>query len=397
MAFPDELARHVEQIRNRVPHIRGEESTKHALVVPLLQVLGYDVFDPREVQPEFIADFAQKRASGQAEKIDYAVCLDGKPVIFIECKSLDARLDNHDAQLARYFNATPSVRVAVLTNGVRLKVFADLQQPNIMDSSPWLDVDLLTAKPAEIEAIRRLRKMDFRPDEVVALAEEMVYYSAIVQLLSTQLRDPTESFVRWVASEIPAINRVTQKVVERLAPILRKATQAAILEHVARSFERTPAPNSPAEQEALAEDLAASETEVEVESRPGVVTTAEELACWEDISTWVREVHPEAPIAFRDSRNYFTIHQQNVRRWWLRMNVQKAPFWMAFRHVTAEELRVLAPGLEILDPGVLGDSRVALRSPADVPRLRAAIIAAHEKEAARVGGQDEAVVKEAQA
>ena len=50
MAFEEDLSRHVEQIKIRLPHVRGEEATKQALIVPLFQLLGYDVWDPREVQ-----------------------------------------------------------------------------------------------------------------------------------------------------------------------------------------------------------------------------------------------------------------------------------------------------------------------------------------------------------
>ena len=138
MAFEDDILKHVDQIKNRIPHIRGEEATKQALVIPFLQVLGFDVYDPREVQPEYIADFAKKKSNGQMEKIDYAIRINGEPAIFIECKPVDAGLDDYDTQLARYFNSTPSVRVAILTNGARFKVFTDLQQPNLMDEKPCL-------------------------------------------------------------------------------------------------------------------------------------------------------------------------------------------------------------------------------------------------------------------
>jgi predicted type IV restriction endonuclease len=112
MGFPEDLSRHAEQIIARTPHIRGEEATKHALVVPFIQLLGYDVFDPREVQPEYTADFATK-TRGQLEKIDYAIWKDGKAAIFVECKATTAELADHDGQLSRYFNATPSARVGV--------------------------------------------------------------------------------------------------------------------------------------------------------------------------------------------------------------------------------------------------------------------------------------------
>ena len=64
MTFSDDIARHVEQIRGRLSHVKGnEQATKQALVIPLLQVLGYDVFNPREVRPEYVADFAIKNGT----------------------------------------------------------------------------------------------------------------------------------------------------------------------------------------------------------------------------------------------------------------------------------------------------------------------------------------------
>lgn len=395
MAFTDDLARHAEQIKQRMPYIRGEEATKHALVIPLLQVLGYDIFNPLEVQPEYVADFARKKSSGQLEKIDYAIFLNGAPAIFIECKAVDAKLDTHDGQLARYFNATPSVRVAILTNGVRLRVFGDLQQPNMMDPAPWLDVDLLSPKAAEIDALRRFRKVDFSGDEIMSLAEEMVYFNAMTGFLGTQLRDPSEAFVRFVAGEIGAANRVTAKVVERMAPILRKAIQAAIVEHVAKSF--APATTTePQPKEATTGDsersptVGTASTEVDAEAvRSGIVTTAEELQAFEQIAAWIREVHANAAVNYRDSKSYFTLNQGNTRKWFVRFNVQKEPFWLALRHVRADEARQMAPGLDIVEEKHLGDCKVAVRGVGDLSKLRTALIAAYQRELERVADEQE--------
>lgn len=385
MGFSEDILRHAEHAKMRVPHIRGEEATKHALVVPLLQVLGYEVFDPREVQPEYTADFAKKK-SGQLEKIDYAVWLNGKPVLFVECKSVDVDLEDHDGQLARYFNATPTVRVAVLTNGIRLKVFGDLQQPNIMDASPWLDVDLTALKPAEIEALRRFRKVDFSPEELVTLAEEMVYFNAMTSFMRAQLREPTDAFVRYIAGEI-GVGRVTQKVIERLNPILRKAMQTAILDHVAKSFaDATPTPSvAPTPPQAEAKVAPKPELVPSSADSEGIVTTPEELACWEQLNAWIREARPNAELTYKDSKSYFAISQGNVRKWFIRLNVAKAPFWFVFRHLTADELRHLAPGLDVSEGTASSSARIFIRSLDELGKLRAAAIASFDREAARKG------------
>ncbi len=109
------------QILNRLPAVkgRGEEATKQALILPMLDALGYDIWNPAEVCPEYNADFAIKKL-GQKEKVDLAVLLEDVPRIYIEVKAVDVSLDGHEGQLARYFNATPSVSLAILTKGLKI-------------------------------------------------------------------------------------------------------------------------------------------------------------------------------------------------------------------------------------------------------------------------------------
>lgn len=386
MAFHDDLVAHVERIRTRIPHVQGEEATKQALVVPLLQVLGYDVFDPREVRPEYVADFAVKKA-GQFEKIDYAIFVNEAPAIFVECKPLGAPLQDHSGQLSRYFNATPSVRVGMITDGMRVRVFTDLEKPNIMDPKPWLEIDLMAIKPAELEALRRFRKADFSSNDITALAEEMVYYNTMLTFIGTQLREPSESFVRYVASEILAGGRVTIKVVERLTPILRKAIQSAIVENVARSFDPPVevAPVMVEAPQALASLVAGASSPDP--GKPSVVTTPEELESFASIAKWIGEVHPAAKIAHRDSKSYFTIHQDNLRKWFMRLMLDRKPMCVALRHIKPEEAKVLAPGIDITDGSAYGDCRLILSNLADLPKVRAAAIAAYEREANRVADE----------
>ena len=47
-------------------HAYSEEATKTALVMPFLEVLGYDVFDPREVVPEYVTDVGLKRGDKES-------------------------------------------------------------------------------------------------------------------------------------------------------------------------------------------------------------------------------------------------------------------------------------------------------------------------------------------
>ena len=71
--------------------VSTEEATKMSLIVPMFQILGYDVFNPLEFCPEYTADIGIKKG----EKVDYAILDNGEPNILIECKSCSEQLDKH--------------------------------------------------------------------------------------------------------------------------------------------------------------------------------------------------------------------------------------------------------------------------------------------------------------
>ncbi|MFA1753905.1 restriction endonuclease, partial [Xanthomonas campestris] len=88
MDFIDQLRVLATRISTTRALIQTEEATKNAMVMPLIQILGYNVFDPLEVTPEIVADVGTKKG----EKVDYAILRDGKPIILFECKKAGAEL-----------------------------------------------------------------------------------------------------------------------------------------------------------------------------------------------------------------------------------------------------------------------------------------------------------------
>jgi hypothetical protein len=211
----------------------------------------------------------------------------------------------------------------------------------------------------------------------------------MVTFVATQLGDPSEAFVRFVADEIPSVGRVTSKVVERLTPILRKAIKSAILQQFARSLDRPTEPASselPAAPPLTLTQTATPETAQTPagETREGVVTTAEELECFAIISKMIKEVNPDATVAYRDSKSYFTIIQKNVRKWFVRLGVERQPYWIAFRHMKVEEAKRLCPGVQVADGGQFGDCRFIIKTISDLTKLRSVILAAYNAELKRV-------------
>jgi len=110
MDFIDQIKTHAKTIVALKDKIQTEEGTKNALIMPFITILGYNVFNPDEVNPEFTADVGTKKG----EKVDYAIIKDGKPCILIECKSINSDLNKEQAsQLYRYFSVTPQESVSL--------------------------------------------------------------------------------------------------------------------------------------------------------------------------------------------------------------------------------------------------------------------------------------------
>jgi hypothetical protein len=91
---------------NNAYDLTNEESVKTSLVLPFIRALGYDIHNNEEVKPEYRTDLLDKR-----EKVDYAICKDGKAIILIEVKAIGNLSKRTYSQLARYFNIERDVNV----------------------------------------------------------------------------------------------------------------------------------------------------------------------------------------------------------------------------------------------------------------------------------------------
>ncbi len=56
MDLIDHLRSIAARVDNLLDHTQTEEATKTAFVLPFINALGYNVFDPTEVIPEYTAD-----------------------------------------------------------------------------------------------------------------------------------------------------------------------------------------------------------------------------------------------------------------------------------------------------------------------------------------------------
>ena len=218
MDFANKIKEFCTRIRTLKPKVKTEEATKTAMIMPFFGILGYDVFNPLEFVPEYVADVGIKKG----EKVDYAI-LDKKqcPIILIEAKCCNESLDKHGSQLFRYFSTT-SAKFGILTNGVIYQFYTDLAEQNRMDTKPFLTVNLLNLKDSDIADLYQFKKDIFTIGSVLAKAAELNYNDQIKQFLLKQLEEPDNNFVSYILTDIYA-GRRTQKVIEDFRPIVKKA------------------------------------------------------------------------------------------------------------------------------------------------------------------------------
>ncbi|MBZ4398171.1 type I restriction enzyme HsdR N-terminal domain-containing protein [Myxococcus sp. AS-1-15] len=385
MGLGEDLRLLSEQVRKRQAFIKGEEATKQALILPFIQALGYDIYDPTETQPEYVADFAKKRG-GVMEKVDYALHLKGQPALFIECKAADAVPEDHDGQLARYFNATPSVRIGVVTNGTRYRFFTDLQSSNMMDATPFMEFNVLNFTDRDVDLLRPFTKEFFDATSIQGHAEEIIFVGKVTALINELLRNPSESFVRFLLAEVELVSgRVTRNVVERFVPIVKKSIQTTLLDMMTKSIQQEIAqPNAPsAAAPSPAEALQRTAEVADGPVVPQIETTELELEIFRIVQKQCAESALRQSISYKDSTTYFGINLGKVTSWFIRAFTNGKKKSLVTR-LPAEQAAMLAPGFEVeAAPDGIGRSRIYFNASGDIEKLRTLVLVAYEEEARR--------------
>ncbi len=294
MDFVDEIKMFAKRIEELRPSIETEEATKTSIILPFFQqLLGYDVFNPEEFTPEFSADIGLKRA----EKVDYAIKANGKPIIIIECKCLGECLKSHHAQLFKYFAAT-AAKFAILTNGEDYQFYSDLDSPNQMDKTPFLEINLSKMKDEQISELKKFHKSNFDTKKILERASDLKYTNEFKNIFSEQLKNPSDDFVRFFLS-IAYNKRQTQNAIEYFRLLLKKALHNYINELMNEKIKTALESDS-------VESLKDIELELE-EKNTKIHTTQEELESYVIVKTLLSSVVDVQNITYKDTGNYFAI------------------------------------------------------------------------------------------
>jgi len=288
-----------ERVKSHSSTMATEEAVKTAVVLPFLRSLGYDVFDPTEVVPEFTADAVGKKG----EKVDYAIKIDNDIRILIECKPISVALEKkHLDQLYRYFSVT-NAKFAILTNGRTFNFYTDLEAPNKLDTRPFLVFDVTDFNAGIVAELRKFEKGSFDVSAILATAERLKYTSGVKQVISKLIEEPSEDFVRMASAGVYE-GRMTSQVREMFTGVVRAAFREVIMDTVKSRLS-----SALADTEEVIEKIDAP-----AEDEPDVVTTEEEREGYMIVKAIVRDTISPKRIVMRDQKSYCGILVDNNNR-----------------------------------------------------------------------------------
>jgi len=309
MDFKDIVLQLSERVVKMKDALSTEEATKTSLVLPFIQALGYDFFNPLEFVPEYTCDIGTKKG----EKIDYAIMRDGQPVILIECKHCKEDLTTHDGQLLRYFHVS-NAKFGVLTNGIIYRFYTDLDTANKMDEKPFLEVNMLDLKENQIEELKKFHKSYFDIDTILESASEMKYTSELKILFSNEYASPSPDFVKYFAKQIYD-GSITAKVLETFTELTKKSLQAYIndritdrLKSAIKIQEKDGAPKE-VQPETIVQQLPEGVLYMSEDGK--IVTTKEEMEAFFIVRSILRQHINADRITLRDAQSYFSVFIDN--------------------------------------------------------------------------------------
>lgn len=292
----------LEQLQQKVSGLKDqiatEEATKNAFVMPFIQILGYDIFNPTEVVPEHVCDIGTKKG----EKVDYVIKNNDEPIFIIECKHWKESADAHNSQLHRYYHVSKT-RFGVLTNGIVYNFYTDLEKPNIMDEKPFFTINIEDLKDSSIKILENFTKKDYNLESILDSAEALKYIKAIRKEFEKEIESPSDEIVKLLVSRFFEKSITANRMVS-FKEYTKKALTTSINESI--SFRLKSALNINEQIEKQDEEVKTSQS-IDENNDSKIVTTEEELEGFQIVKAIMREKVPSTRIAYRDTLSYFGI------------------------------------------------------------------------------------------
>ena len=280
MSFAEKLIQFAATVQQRKSACSTEEATKHSLILPVIQMLGYDIFDPTEVVPEVDCDL---KKSG--DKVDYIIQRNGHHSLIVECKHWNKNLDNYVSQLGAYYAASEA-RFGILTNGIVYRFYADLEKSHLMDDKPFWVVDMGNLDETAAERLGMFRKDVFDVDRILQVANSNRLTKRLNEVVAQELAEPSRELLLHFAKLVYGYSP-SQKMRDQFRPLL----QSAINEYL-------------------------NNRKVDIQQQPSITateqgsecdTTEDELEAYSIVRDILKDTVATERVTYADFKTYFTI------------------------------------------------------------------------------------------
>lgn len=313
------LKSHIEHVKKVGEHCSTEETTKQALILPLLDILGFNPYDPTKVLAEFAADFPGVKVT---ERVDYALYCNNQPVMFIEAKSYATNLTNHAPQLSRYFNSNLGVTIGAITNGKEWRFFTDLINTNVMDEKPFLTIDFTKSKAEDLVQLAEFKHDNFHAEKLRFFAEENQYIEQFKTIIKRSINEVDLNFVKYIAQQANIPKQLNNRFLESIQPFVKQAVEQAISDTVVKGLSSpTIITAQPVEQRQESVEEITKEPDFIIDpNNEKIITTQEELK----LLKIVTDLFPDIELNGKDTESYYSIlYQGKNNRWLFRYDVNR--------------------------------------------------------------------------
>lgn len=263
---------------------QDETQTRDYLIHPFFEnILGYNKMT--DFSHEIIADVGGKRG----RKVDIAVTLGtNKPLIFIECKKAGVNLsDNHFRQLNEYCRNTPSVKIGILTDGIKYHFYSqNKSENNNLYDHPFFTFNMEDYGNSDLEMLALFSRTDqFEMNSIIEEAEEIYFLSRFDDALFNVLKNPSETFLKEIYFSMGG-KRSNERILGQLKDLVNSTSLKTALEKV------------------IQHEVASSNS--------GIITTEEEIKAFNVIKTIIAlsskiNNNDLERISYRDLKGSFTI------------------------------------------------------------------------------------------
>jgi len=228
----------VRQIKKGLDNLNFEKAVKHStdetrtrdyLINPFFEnVLNYDKID--DFLPEYYADMVGKRR----KKVDMAINFgQSNPIIFVECKKANEKLDNHIQQLFNYCLPSKSVKFGILTDGIEYNFFT----ANAIKESypvPFLKFNLNDYKTSDVESLALFYKQFFNPTKINDFAEEIYFNEKFENALFDVLTTKDSEFAKLISKHM-GISRANDNLKKKILNSVNSISLGNIVNKITNS------------------------------------------------------------------------------------------------------------------------------------------------------------------